>query len=420
MYDPPIFSEASNLRAIRAYDRVGRGSLMALGLISGGMSGLGFVYQFDAPTLETYLAGAVFALAVFLIARIFWNGAWFLPEFVRGNLIFPFVVVASLGFGAFATVSYFGNQRFVAAAVSENLAQSGQIDALANAGRDAVAHVRSLDVVLAGIEARGRQAGQAALTEQSGTGPSGQDGTGPVYRSFIAAQLQYRMAATLVSGKLAALEPLAAKLPPLLDEMRHVQADSALTPAERRVLLKSRASQAGAVIADILALDPAGAVRQAAGLVAAGVPDQSGARADSQARIAEIRAEMRIYATSLMASAATIDAARPEPPVSHSLSQEEHLMANILRLPGLSMAALLFDACGWIVIGFRLVAYQALRHRYDAEDADMFDQHLTRRELVRIETMARHLATTQKNLAEIRDSRSVTHIRLRDKDRFDA
>ncbi|MGD1923188.1 MAG: hypothetical protein ACFB03_03225 [Paracoccaceae bacterium] len=155
----------------------------------------------------------------------------------------------------------------------------------------------------------------------------------------------------------------------IIAEMRVLQADPDVDRASRSAKLKALSGQAISEMRALLALDPARSIIAAADLVATGVPEPSRARDSSRARIADIRAEMHGYAASLRLEAERIAAMKPELPQLVTLSPSEKLIANMWRMPGLTMAALLLDLCGWIAVGFRLAIYEALKACIARENA---------------------------------------------------
>lgn len=400
----PIFSRDADLETIRHLDRTGLILLSAMAIVTAILSGVGFVNQFPNAGLFEFSMAVLFGFSVWLIAKMFWLGAWILPQFMLGgSLLAAYIVVAAIGFLAFGTVSYFGNQRAIAGDVSQLLSQEARIDELENAASAAVANADSLRAVEAKLSAQAAQSQAAANAELSGAGPTGVGGSGPVHRSFLAATSRYREATRLVSGKLVSSERIASSVTDLLRDMRAAREDTSLDPSELSAELKALSGQIIAAINQIRALDVAGTARSAAQIIAQGVPNQSGAAASSQARIAEIRSEMASFARSLEDQADSWVGSVPDAPRAYSLSQEEHLIDNFLRMPGLSMAALFFDFCGWVVIGFRFVAYRALRRRDEDAHAYQYDAYLTRADLNRVAAMAQHVSETCRMLETMRE-----------------
>lgn len=400
-HSAPMRSRAALVNAIQRLEEVGSNALTVLGLITGTMSGLGFVAGYDEPTLATYLAGLLFGIGVYLIARIFWLGAWILPEITNKSALTVYAVVAVLGFAAFVGVSYVGNQKFVAGSLSEQLAEDDRTDELANHAQEIGAFVARMAGARDDILKREEAADAAATTEAGGNGPTGSRGTGPVYRSFLAAAGKYRAARELLDAKLEAASALNARLASALEAMRAVREEEELGKAARKRRIKTLEGQAISAMRELLTLDPAGTLAAAASIVAGGVPEQSGAGASSRARIEEIAADMRLYAERLAAQAAEIGARIPELPAQHTNSQAEHLLTNAWRMPGLSLAALLFDAAGWVLVGFRAAAYQALRARDEAERTTGYDDYIMGHELDRFERIAGRVALTRVILDEL-------------------
>lgn len=395
---PPIFSRESLIQAIARYDEIGLTVLATLAISTGVMSGLGFVAQFDDPSVSTYFAGGVFGFGVWLIAYGFWHGAWLLPEYVERRLLPVYVVVAVLGFSAFGVVSYTGNQRFVAGEVSEGLADDDKINRLANAAQAIVSFAGLVGPVEAELNERANQAARFAEAEASGSGPTGIGGKGPVYFGFTASAAAYADARNLLAGRVTKLEQLRNALNGKIAGLRSAKADANLSNAERRKTLKTIEGEALALMREALALDPAGSVAAAAAIVGKGVPTPSLRSSSSAAKIAEINAGMAAFADNLMRQAEAMKDKAPDLPELTSQSQEEHLLANALRMPGLSLAALLFDACGWVIIGFRFAAYRSLRVRDERDDALDYDVYVTARDFRRVEDMTKRAKETQEKM----------------------
>jgi len=404
MQQPPLFSRDADLETIRHLDRFGLILLSAMAIVTAILSGVGFINQFPNAGLFEFTLAVLFGFSVWLIAKMFWMGAWILPQFMLGgSLLAAYIIVAVIGFLAFGTVSYFGNQRAIAGGVSQSLSQEARIDELENSAAEALVYAESLRAIEAKLSAQAAQSQATADAELSGNGPTGVGGTGPVHRSFLAAAGRYREATRLVSSKLADSERLASSITDLLSAMRSAREDSSLVPSELSAELKALSGQIIAAINQIRSLDVSGTARSAAQIIAQGVPNQSGAPASSQARISEIRSEMASFARSLEAEADSLAGSVPDAPRAYSLSQEEHLIDNFLRMPGLSMAALFFDFCGWVVIGFRFVAYRALRRRDEDAHAYQYDAYLTCADLNRVATMAQHVSETRRMLETMRE-----------------
>ncbi len=400
MRNAPIFSREALIFAILAYDKIGKSSLSVLAIFTATLSGLGFVEGFDDPTPSTYLIGLAFGFAVYAIARGFWEGAWLLPEFIHRNLFGVFFLTAFLGFASFGVVSYIGNQKVVAGGVSLNLADDDRANELGNTGREIVGWLGALGPVAAEVQEREDQAIRTAVAEANGGGPSGKGGKGPVYHSFIASGGKYGSAHDILTGGVAQANKIASAITAKLAEMRAIRADSKLGRGERRAKLKTTEADILALMRKALAVNPPGLIEAAAQTIAGGVQTPSNARGASIARIAEISADMAGYAQILMAKAKRIAADEPELPKQKSQSQEEHLLANALRMPGLSLAAALFDACGWIIIFFRYAAYKSLRARDDEEDANKYDIYVTPRDFQRVLEMSEQAKEARNQLLE--------------------
>ncbi len=399
MQQSPLFSRDADLETIRHLDRTGLILLSAMALVTAILSGVGFVSQFPNPSLLDFCMAILFGFSVWLVARMFWAGAWILPQFnLGGKELSAYVLVAVIGFGAFATISYFGNQRAIAGGVSKSLSEDARTDELENSAGAALAYAAGFNQIASSISAQAAQSQAAADAELSGNGPTGIGGSGPVHRSFLFATNRYREATALVSSKIAEADELSASITDVLGEMRSARQDTELNPPQLTAELKTLSGKVISAINQVRSLDVAGTARNAAQIIAQGVPDQSGAPASAQARIAELRSEMASFARSLEDQAQGLAGTVPDAPRAYSLSQEEHLIENFLRMPGLSMAALFFDFCGWVVIGFRFVAYRALRRRDEEAHACQYDAFLTIADLNRVALMAEHVSETRRTL----------------------
>lgn len=400
MRTAPIFSREALVLAIQAYDKIGKSCLNVLAIFTASLSGLGFVEGFDDPTLSTYLIGLAFGFAVYAIARGFWEGAWLLPEFVHKNLFGVFFVTAFLGFASFGVVSYIGNQKVVAGGVSLNLAEEDRADRLTNAGREIIGWLGTLGPVAAELAEREDQANRTAEAEADGGGPSGSRGKGPVYFSFIASGGVYGSAHDILRDGMAQADKTVAEITAKLAEMRTIRADGELGRGARRAKLKTIEADILALMRTALAVNPPGLIEAAAQTIAGGVQTPSNARGASIARIEEISADMAGYSQVLTTKAKRIAADEPGLPEQKNQSQEEHLLANALRMPGLSLAAALFDACGWIIIFFRYAAYQSLRARDEDEDALAYDIYVTPRDFQRVLAMSERAQDAKAKLLE--------------------
>lgn len=400
MRKAPIFSRDASVSAILLYDDIGLSCLAVLSIITATLSGLGFVAGFDDPTPSTYLIGVAFGFGVWVIARGFWHGAWLLPEIIHKNLLAIYCVTAFLGFGTYGAVSYIGNQKVVAGGVSQDLAEEDRIDGLTNDSQDLIAFLGGLAAIASELAEREDQAMRTADAEAGGGGPSGARGEGPVYFSLIASAGAFKSAKELIEDGAMRADAVGQDLATMLAAMRDLRADPELGRGERRARLKTAEGEILAAMRRGLAVNPHGLIEAAAQLIAVGVQVPSNARGASITRIAEISADMAAYAEVLKAKAERLAVEEPELPEQSSQSQEEHLIANALRMPGLSLAAALFDACGWIIILFRYAAYRSLRARDEEENEKQYDAFVTVRDFKRIEDMTLRARMAQTRLLE--------------------
>lgn len=396
----PLLSRAELENSIHRLNATFWPLLATLAVITGTMSGIGIAHQAETPTLESYMTGAVFGFAVWIVSQGFWAGAWLLPLYTTRMVLGLFLFVAFYGCVMLGTVSVFSNQKFLSAEISEGLSQSDEIDEIATARQSAGAYFRQLDPIQAGLVQQ--QAGHAVLAtqENDGTGPTGQRGTGPVYNTYLTASGQYQKAARLVKDQLAKANRIDAQIADTLVALREVQADPALTAGERRTKLRILKATAFDHLRRMVDIDPGATVRAAAALIAQGVPQQSNARATSQARIAEIRADMISEARRLERQAEELAAQTVDLPKPKTNSQAQDLISNFLRLPGLTMAAFAFDFVGWVFIGFRTVAYAALRKRDETEIDRNYDVYITPQDIERIEMFNDRMLEARERLVD--------------------
>lgn len=398
----PIFSRAADVDAVERLDRLGGIHLFVMSIVTAIFSGVGFLSQFSTPTLENFALALVFGFSVWLIVSIFWTGAWILPQFNLGaSLGAVYFVTAVFGFFAVAVISYFGNQRAIAGDVSLAISHETRADERANEVGAAADYIGLLKPILADLAAQEAQARSSAAAELAGNGPTGVGGSGPMHRSLVASTSRFGEAKGLVSSTLAEGEQLLFDADALLTELRSAAQDDAQSGAQRETTLKVIDGRIVNTINQMRSLDVSGTVRAASQIIARGIPHQTGAIASSQARIAELRNAMAAYGRELASQADRLSEARPDAPRAFSLSQEEHLMANFLRMPGLSMAALFFDFVGWVVIGFRYVGYHALRRRDAIEYSTRYNSYMTLEDLMRVRAMAAHVEETRRELESL-------------------
>lgn len=398
----PLGSAASLEGMAKAYDAVAKPSLAGLALISSTTAGLGFVSLYDAVTLEAFIRGCALGVALWLITRTFWAGAWHLPELNTRKPLLIYTLVAALGFSAFATVSFMGTQHFAAGAVSEELTQNDTTDALANAGLEISAYVERIGVVRSALEQRRDQLASAAQAEKLGRGPTGSAGEGPVYNAFLASSRQYAAAGKLLADAQSAAAALSNKFGATIAEMRAVQSDEALSGKTRSAQLKTLAGTALSDMRSLLALDPVAAITAASSIIAEGVPEPSRASASSRERIDAIRQDMAAYAARLSGEANGVRAVAPEVPKLESPGQAQSILRNVWKTPGLTAAAILIDLCGWIAVFFRWVLYSALFARKEAERAKPSSQHVTVDDIVKVEDLASRLEESRRHMEALR------------------
>ncbi|MEM9765978.1 MAG: hypothetical protein AAF968_26405, partial [Pseudomonadota bacterium] len=329
----------------------------------------GIFRQFENPTFADLMIAIAVGFALTMILAVYWRGAWLLPEMVGAKALRVYFAVALIAFLACFGISTTANLSATGAVAAEQIVQADSIDAFDNAGAKATLYVERVVVPRDAIEARAELASQAETDEIAGRGPTGIGGAGSVSNSFGEASRIYGRAAASLHNLLGRARERSDELAATVAEMRVVQADDALSAEARATRLKLLSSQAIGDIRGLLALDPGRSIRAAADAIAAGVPPRSQARASSQARIAEISADMRAFAETLRAEANAIAALAPTVPEQVTPSQTEQLLAAALRMPALLMVAILIDACGFIAIGWRVALHSALQTRME-EEAD--------------------------------------------------
>jgi hypothetical protein len=299
-YDPgPLWSSAFLLALCRSFDAKAKPALLALALISAVISAAGLLSQFADPDLYDFLLCALMGTSLFLIARIFWEGAWNLPHIEAKNPLLIFALVATVGFSTYATVSVTANLSATAGEVSLDLAQQGSIDRLSNSGQGFVSYVGEMNVIHAALLDRAEQVSALENAEIAGRGPTGEPGVGSVSNSYGAAAGKYDQAGNLLDTLLHKANDHVSGLNVVIAELRVAQINTEMTDAEQRAHLKVLEAQAIGEMRALLSLDPARVIRQAAQSIAEGVPARSQAKPQSRARIAEISAGMLRYATQL-------------------------------------------------------------------------------------------------------------------------
>lgn len=380
----PLWSAAHIMWLALAYDRQVKPKLFVIAIISAFMSALGIFSQFDNPTFADLMLSIVIGAALLAILAIFWIGAWLLPELVGGKALRVYAVVAVVGFLACFGVSTTANLSATGGVAALQIDQKEEIDRFDNEGAKVALYVDQLVVARDAVAARAELARQAESDEIAGRGPTGIGGAGSVSNSFGAAAGIYATAASGLDGVLERARSQAEALIATIAEMRVIQADGALSPEERATQLKILSSRAAGDIRGLLALDPARSIRTAADAISVGVPRRSQARTSSQARIAEISAEMRAFAATLRAEADRIAARAPKVPEQVTRSHTEVLIAAAWRMPALLMVAILLDGCGWIAIGWRVALYAALKTKIREETEEDGPSYVTVDDLWRV------------------------------------
>lgn len=403
--NPPPWTSLWLKQIIAWYEAVARPSLSGLAIISSATAVLGYASQFDHPDLGVYLRCAALGLALWLIARTFWAGAWALPAMESRNPLLVYAVVAILGFFAFAIPSTLGSLGANGGAISLSVTQQGDIDALDNARQEFALYVGEMRLVLTALEDRADQARELQSDEIAGRGPTGIAGVGSVSNSYGASAGVYDSAAELIGSALSQAEGPSAALDSVLAEMRSFQANPELSASEAAAQLNILSGRAIGEMRALLALDAARAVRAAAASVARGVPPRSQASTSSQARIAEISADMRSYAAELEAEADRIAAMAPALPQQTTRSPAERLIETMWRTPGLTMAAILFDLCGWIAVGFRLALYQALKDKLQEEKGRADWTYVSQEDFERVEDFVRRAKESKKRMEATKTTR---------------
>lgn len=400
--DYPLWTSASLKDLTAWYDSIAKPCLAGLAIISSGTAVIGYAGQFDEPSIGIYMRCFAIGFALYLITRAFWAGAWALPALETNRTLSIYALVAVLGFFCFGTVSTLGSLGATGNQISDDITQSENIDQLENFGQEFAAYGGQMAVARAALSERRDEAQAFAEAEINGSGPTGVPGAGPVSNSFYAARGIYAQAGDLLEAALSKLDAHMASLSGVIAEMREVQGDGAMSAAAERARLKALSGQAISEMRALLALDPARAIRASAEILSSGVPEPSRVSGSSRDRIADISAKMKGYAASLRLEADRVAALTPVLPKLVTLSPAEKLISNMWRMPGLTMAAVLIDLCGWIAIGFRVVIYQALKARLVAENADPNPTFITIEDLNRAQRFLEHASEAQKAIEDLR------------------
>lgn len=382
---PPPWTSLWLMQIIALFESIARPSLSGLAIISAGTAVLGYASQFDNPDLGVYLRCVALGFALWLIARTFWAGAWALPALESRKPLLVYTLVGFVGFFAFAIPSSLGSLSANGGGISLSVTQQGDIDALDNIRQDFAAYVGQMTLVQSALADRAEQARILQEDEIAGRGPTGVAGIGSVSNSYGASAVTYAEAAELIGETLSRAQSHVDALDAILAEMRTFQANPDVAGSEAAARLNILSGQAIAEMRALLELDPARTIRAAAASVAQGVPPRSQANAQSQQRIAEISAGMQAHAAQMQAEADRIEALVPDLPQQTTLSPAERLVATMWRTPGLTMAAILFDLCGWIAVGFRLALYQALKAKIREENDRPVPSFVTLEDFWRVE-----------------------------------
>lgn len=400
--DMPLWSSVWLKQLAIWFDSIAKPSLEGLAIISSATAVIGFAGQFDDPDLGVYLRCAALGFALWLIARTFWAGAWLLPALEAKRSIIVYVLVAVLGFSMFGSVSVIGSLSATGSEISEGLTENANIDQLDNASQDFAFYVGELTVVGGALEAQAAQAQRSQGAEVSGNGPTGVPGVGSVSNSFGEAARIYGQAALSLIQTLNKAQSHIAKIDAALTNMRVVQSDTQLSRADKAARLKDLSRSAIGEMRGLLSLDPARSIKAAANSIAAGVATRSNTNPRSAARIAEISVSMRTFAAGLVIEADRIASLVPDLPEQMTLSPAEKLLATMWRMPGLTLAALLMDACGWIAIGFRMSVYLALKAKIAEETARPVPNFVTLEEFWRVEEFVARAAEAKKRVEDAR------------------
>ena len=312
------------------------------------------------------------------------------------SALLVYALVGVLGFSAFAIPSSLGSLSANGGGISLSVTQQGEIDALDNSRQEFARYVSELELIRSALDDRADQASRLQADEIAGRGPTGVAGVGSVSNSYGSAASIYGSAADLVGDALSQASGHIAVLDAILAEMRVFQASPEQSGPETAARLNILSGQAIAEMRALLALDPSRTIRAAAASVAQGVPPRSQANAQSQQRINEISAGMRAYAAQLAAEADRIEALAPELPQQSTQSPAERLIETMWRTPGPTMAAILFDLCGWIAVGFRLALYQALKAKLREENDRPVPTYVTLDDFERVEEFVKRTEETKK------------------------
>lgn len=395
----PLWSAAALLALCLRYDLSVRPALVTLAFASAVLSAAGLLSQFQNPDLYDFLLCLVMGFGLLMISQILWTGCWTLPELETRKALLIYAFVATLGFGSYAAVSVTANLSATAGEVSLDLAEQGQIDDLDNASHLFASYVDELGVLRAALLDRAAQARALEQAEIAGRGPTGVPGRGSVTNAYAASASRFERAAELIGQPLQRAQGHVDGLTASIAELRAAQIDPELTGPAKRARLKVLTAEAIGQMRALLALDPARTIRTAAASLARGVPNQSQTNAQSRARIAEISADMRLYAEQLSAEADRLEALAPDLPEQSTLSTAERLLQTAWRLPALMMAALLLDLCGWTAVGFRLALYQALKAKQREERGQKGPTYVTLDDFTRVEEFVRRAAEAKHRLA---------------------
>lgn len=401
--DPPVWSSLWLRLWIAWYESIARPSLSGLAIISAATAVVGYASSYDNPDLAIYLRCAALGLGLWLIARTFWAGAWLLPALETKRPLLVFAFFGAIGFGCFAVPSGLGSLFANGGGVSVSVSQQENVDRIDNARQEFAFYIEALPLVQVGLEDRADQARGFQADEIAGRGPTGIPGVGSVSNSFGASARSYDQAAAILGEAVSRAQTHIDALDSAMAELRAAQVDPDLPGAAKEAQLKLLSGKAIGEMRALLALDPARAIRTAAAKIATGVPRRSDARATSQARIADISGRMRAHAQELTAEADRLEAEAPDLPQQVTLSPAERILETMWRMPGLTMAALLFDLCGWIAVLFRQVLYMALKAKLEEEAREPTPPFVTLGDLERVKSYYRLLREARDAIDETKE-----------------
>jgi hypothetical protein len=391
----PFWSSPWLITLIAWYDAIAGPSLSGLAIISSATAVVGYASSFDNPDFAVYLRCAALGLGLWLISRTFWAATWLLPALETKRPLLVFALVGTLGFAGFAIPSTLGSLFANGGGVSVSVSQQENVDRIDNARHGFALYIGELPLAQVGLEDRATQARSFQTDEIAGRGPTGIGGAGSVSNSFGASAAIYQQSADILSKAMTRATGHIDALDAIMGELRVAQIDPEITGVEKEAQLKLLSGRAIGEMRALLALDPARALRTAANKIADGVQQRSATRPSSQARIAEISTGMRAHAAQLVAEAERIAALAPDLPQQITLSPAERILDTMWRMPGLTMAALLFDLCGWVAVFFRLALFMALKAKLAEENRKPGSPFIYLDDLDRVAEFLKHAEKTR-------------------------